>query len=85
MTKRDIVQRCQEKCPDFSKSLTEKVLNFILEEITLGLSRGEKVKLSGFGTWSLRKTSKKVGVKFKPSKKLLYYLNTTNLGAKINR
>ncbi len=85
MTKRDIVQRCHEKCPGFSKSLTEKVLNFILEEITLGLSRGEKVKLSGFGTWSLKKTNKKVGVKFKPSKKLLYYLNTTNLGAKINR
>ncbi len=85
MTKRDIIQRCHEKCPNFSKSLTEKVLNFILEEIALSLSRGEKVKLSGFGTWSLRKTSKKVGVKFKPSKKLLYYLNTTNLGAKINR
>jgi nucleoid DNA-binding protein len=65
--------------------LTEKVLNFVLEEIALSLSKGEKVKLSGFGTWSLRKTSKKVGVKFKPSKKLLSYLNTSNLGAKINR
>ena len=85
MTKRDVIQRCQEKCPDFSKSLTEKVLNFILEEIALDLSRGEKVKLSGFGTWSVKKTSKKVGVRFKPSKKLLYYLNTTNLDAKINR
>jgi nucleoid DNA-binding protein len=85
MTKRDIVQRCHEKCPDFSKSLTEKVLNFILEEIALSLSRGEKVKLSGFGTWSVKKTSKKFGVKFKPSKKLLYYLNTSNLDAKINR
>jgi nucleoid DNA-binding protein len=85
MTKRDIVQRCHEKCPDFSKSLTEKVLNFILEEIALSLSRGEKIKLSGFGTWSVKKTGKKVGVKFKPSKKLLYYLNTPNLDAKINR
>ncbi len=85
MTKRDVIQRCHEKCPDFSKSLTERVLNFVLEEITLSLSRGEKVKLSGFGTWSVKKTSKKVGVKFKPSKKLLYYLNTTNLDAKINR
>lgn len=85
MTKRDIVQRCHEKCPDFSKSLTEKVLNFILEEIALSLSRSGKVKLSGFGTWSLRKTNKRVGVKFKPSKKLLYYLNTSNLDAKINR
>jgi len=85
MTKRDIIQRCYERCPDFSKSLTEKVLNFILEEIALGLSRGEKVKLSGFGTWSVKKTVKKVGVRFKPSKKLLYYLNTSNLDAKINR
>jgi nucleoid DNA-binding protein len=85
MTKRDIIQRCHKKCPDFSKSLTEKVLNFILEEIVLRLSRGEKVKLSGFGTWSVKETVKKVGVKFKPSKKLLYYLNTHNLDAKINR
>jgi len=60
-------------------------LNFILEEIALSLSKGEKVKLSGFGTWSIKKTSKKVGVKFKPSKKLLSYLNTSNLSAKINR
>jgi len=65
--------------------LTEKVLNFVLEEIALSLSKGEKVKLSGFGTWSVKKTSKKVGVKFKPSKKLLSYLNTSNLSAKINR
>ncbi|MFZ8784524.1 HU family DNA-binding protein, partial [Thermocrinis sp.] len=72
MTKRDIIQRCHEKDHDFSKALTEKVLNFILEEIVLSLSKGEKVKLSGFGTWSIKKTSKKVGVKFKPSKKLLY-------------
>jgi nucleoid DNA-binding protein len=85
MTKRDIIQRCHEKGPDFSKSLTEKVLNFVLEEIALSLSKGEKVKLSGFGTWSVKKTNKKVGVKFKPSKKLLSYLNTSNLSAKINR
>jgi nucleoid DNA-binding protein len=85
MTKRDIIQKCHEKGHDFSKALTEKVLNFVLEEIALSLSKGEKVKLSGFGTWSLRKTGKKVGVKFKPSKKLLSYLNTPNLSAKINR
>jgi nucleoid DNA-binding protein len=85
MTKRDIIQKCYEKGHDISKSLTEKVLNFVLEEIALSLSRGERVKLSGFGTWSLRKTNKKVAVKFKPSKKLLSYLNTSNLGAKINR
>lgn len=85
MTKRDIVQRCYKKNHDFSKSLTEKVLNFILEEIALSLNRGEKVKLSGFGTWSVKKTSKKVGIRFKPSKKLLYYLNTPDLDAKINR
>jgi nucleoid DNA-binding protein len=59
MTKRDIIQRCHEKGHDFSKSLTEKVLNFVLEEIALSLSRGERVKLSGFGTWSLRKTKQK--------------------------
>jgi len=85
MTKRDIIQRCHEKVHDFSKALTEKVLNFVLEEIALSLSRGERVKLSGFGTWSIKKTNKKVGVKFKPSKKLLSYLNTSSLGAKINR
>jgi len=85
MTKRDIIQRCHEKVHDFSKALTEKVLNFVLEEIALSLSKGEKVKLSGFGTWSIKKTNKKVGVKFKPSKKLLSYLNTSSLGAKINR
>ncbi len=82
MTKKDVVQKCHQLNPDFSKSLTEKVLSFVLEEIALSLSRGEKVKLSGFGTWSLRNTHKRVRVKFNPSKKLLSYLNSN---AKINK
>jgi nucleoid DNA-binding protein len=68
MTKRDIIQRCHEKGRDFSKSLTEKVLNFVLEEIALSLSRGEKVKLSGFGTWSVKKTTKRLASSLSPAK-----------------
>jgi len=85
MTKKDIVQRCHKNKPDFSKALIEKVLNFVLKEISLSLSRGESVKISGFGTWQRRKVRGKFSVRFKPSKKLIAYLNSSELSAKIRK
>ena len=85
MTKKDIVQKCHKNRPEFSKSLIEKVLNFVLKEISLSLSRGESVKISGFGTWQRRKGQRKLGVKFKPSRKLIAYLNGSDLSAKIRK
>ncbi len=89
MTKKDIIQRCHEKMPVFSKSLIEKALNLLLKEVSLSLSRGENVKINGFGTWKRvkvkRKNKKGFGVKLKLSRKLLTYLNTSEVGTKIRK
>ncbi|WP_448587783.1 HU family DNA-binding protein [Thermocrinis sp.] len=86
MTKRDIVQRCHENTPTFSKALIQRALNLILREVGLSLSRGESVKISNFGTWQRKKVKRKdkegTHVKFKPSRKLLMYLNSSDIKIK---
>ena len=75
--------------PTFPKSLIEKALNLMIKEICLSLSKGENVKIYGFGTWKRvkvkRKGKKEFGVKFKLSRKLLLYLNTPNVSTKIRK
>ncbi len=89
MNKKDIIQRCHKNKPAFSKSLIERTLNLMLKEITLSLNRGESVKISGFGTWKRikvkRKGKREFGVKFKLSRKLLMYLNSSDIGNKIRK
>lgn len=52
VTKADIVERIYEKV-GFSKKEAAEVLESVLELMKSSLERGEKVKISGFGTFVL--------------------------------
>ena len=44
-----------------TKKDTERVLNAALDAITASLSRGEKVQLSGFGTFEVKEREARIG------------------------
>jgi len=58
MTKREIIQLIAAKAHLTKKAAREAVENF-LEEITRALKKGEKVVLSGFGTFKVVKVKDK--------------------------
>jgi len=79
MTKADLVEMVAESS-DLPRKQADEVVQVILESITAALSRGEKVKLRGFGSFRIRrrgerngrnpKTGDKVHV---PPKKIPYF------------
>jgi nucleoid DNA-binding protein len=86
MNKNDISKKVHEAHGGLSYVEAQKIVDFILETIKGRLSRGEKVLISGFGCFNVRKRKEKKGVnpqtgdpvvipgrnsvKFKPSKYL---------------
>jgi DNA-binding protein HU-beta len=86
MNKNDISKKVHEAHGGMSYVEARKIVDLILETIKERLSKGEKVLISGFGCFSVKKRKKKKGVnpqtgepvvipgrnsvKFKPSKYL---------------
>jgi len=62
MNKNDISKKVHETYGGLSYIDTHRVVNFILETIKGRLSRGEKVHLSGFGSFSVAQRKAKRGV-----------------------
>lgn len=60
MTKADIVERIY-KDGGFSKKEAAELVDLVFDTIKDTLSRGEKVKISGFGNFSIRDKSTRVG------------------------
>ena len=90
MTKRDIANLVYERCEgefDITKKEAYEIVSEIFEIIENSLKRGEKVQISGFGTFIVKLRKGKVGrnprtgeevpvpdrkvVVFRPSRKLL--------------
>lgn len=90
MTKRDIANLIHERCEgefDITKKEVYEIVSEIFEIIEEALRNGEKVQISGFGTFLVKFRKGKVGrnpktgesipvpdrrvIVFKPSKKLL--------------
>jgi len=61
MTKDEIVDAVAAKT-DISKKDAEGVINAAIETITKALTEGEKVTLTGFGTFSVSKREARTGV-----------------------
>jgi len=61
MTKDEIVDAVAAKT-DVSKKDAEGVINAAIETITKALTEGEKVTLTGFGTFSVSKREARTGV-----------------------
>jgi len=86
MNKNDISKKVYEAHGGISYAEAQKIVDLILETIKSRLSRGEKVLISGFGCFSVKRRKDKRGVnpqtgkpviirgrksvKFKPSKYL---------------
>ena len=92
MTKADIVEKVYERV-GFSKKESNKIVELILETIKENLERGEKVKISGFGNFEIRRKKPRIGrnpqtgeeieisarhvLTFKPSQVLKKMMNTS--------
>ncbi|MBL7666170.1 MAG: integration host factor subunit alpha [Bacteriovoracaceae bacterium] len=60
MTKADIVERVYKEA-GFSKKEAAELVDLVFDVIKDTLSKGEKVKISGFGNFSIRDKSTRVG------------------------
>ena len=60
MNKTELIAIAAEN-PGLTQKDTERVLNAALDAITLALVRGEKVQLSGFGTFETKDREARVG------------------------
>ena len=60
MNKTDLIATVAEGA-GLTKKDTERVLNAAIDAITLSLARGEKVQLSGFGTFETKEREARIG------------------------
>jgi DNA-binding protein HU-beta len=96
MTKTDMIEALSNKL-GVSKTDAEKTLNIILDDITAALKAGDRVNISGFGTFAVSSRKPRTGrnpktgaaiqisasrsAKFKPGKQLKDTLNEGMVGA----
>ncbi len=90
LTKKDIINSIYMQL-GFSKKISESILEDFIDIIISGISKSEKVKISNFGTFFLKRKNKRLGrnpktkeskvisernvITFKPSKELKNYIN----------
>ena len=93
LTKKDLVNLIYMQL-GFSKQISENLINDFLSTIILNLKKEKKLKISKFGTFSLRKKKSRIGrnpktkesklissrnvVLFKPSKEFKEFINSNN-------
>ena len=61
MSKEELIDSVASKT-DASKKEVERIINAVLETITNALTDGEKVALTGFGTFDVSKRAARTGV-----------------------
>ena len=93
LTKKDLINQIYMQL-GFSKLVIENLLNDFLSTVILNLKEEKKLKLSGFGTFSVRRKKSRIGrnpktreskvissrdvVLFKPSKEFKEFINNKN-------
>jgi|SRR5271156_457690 integration host factor subunit beta len=93
MIKSELVARIRAQNPDLYQHQAEKIVNAILDEISLAIAWGDRVELRGFGAFTCRVRSPRVGRNpktgmdvpvpkkvvpyFKPGKEIRERLNST--------
>jgi len=96
MTKAELIETLANKLP-INKAEAEKAINIVLEDVITALKQGQRVNISGFGTFSVSDRQARTGrnpktgesiqisasrsAKFKPGKQLKDSLNEGLEGA----
>ena len=91
LTKKDLINSVYMQI-GFSKKISENLLESILDSLIINLKKNKKIKISKFGTFSLRKKKSRIGrnpltkekkiiydrnvVLFKPSKEFKNLVNS---------
>lgn len=60
MTKSDLIERLAGKA-DMTRPRAEELLDFLLNDVTEALKNGEKVNISGFGTFTVSNRKARTG------------------------
>ena len=61
MTKSELIQRLAEMNPHLYQRDVERIVSTIFDEISVALSRGDRVELRGFGAFSVKARHARVG------------------------
>jgi integration host factor subunit beta len=61
MIKSELVEAIALKNPHLYQRDVENIVNAILDEITVALSRGDRVELRGFGAFSVKNRPARIG------------------------
>ena len=61
MTKSDLIKRLAEANPHLYLRDIERIVATVFDEVAEALVRGERVELRGFGAFSVRRRSSRVG------------------------
>ena len=61
MTKSELILRLTEATPHLYQRDIERIVSTIFDEIANALSRGKRVELRGFGAFSVKQRSSRVG------------------------
>ena len=94
LTKKDLINQIYMQL-GFSKLVSENLINDFFSTIIFNLKKEKKIKLSGFGTFSIRRKNSRVGrnpktreskiissrdvVLFKPSKEFKEFINNKDV------
>lgn len=82
MIKSELVQKIAETNPHLYQRDVENIIEAILDEITMALSRGDRVELRGFGAFSVKARparmgrNPRTGAQVKVSEKVVPYFKT---------
>jgi DNA-binding protein HU-beta len=60
MTKSDLIERLAGKA-DLTRPRAEELIDFLLNDVTEALKNGEKVNISGFGTFTISNRKARTG------------------------
>jgi integration host factor subunit beta len=61
MIKSELIQRIAENNPHLYQRDVERIVSTVFEEITLALTRGDRVELRGFGAFSVKHREARIG------------------------
>jgi len=61
MTKSELIQRLAEANPHLYQRDVERIVTTIFDEITEALANGDRVELRGFGAFSVKERSARIG------------------------